>query len=48
MLKGVGVISTFGFSYCMLKNVTKINEIFGCIFALLGITLVGLSTLLFN
>lgn len=48
MLKGGGIITTFIFSYCLLKPEVKRSQLSGCGLALIGITLVGLAALLFN
>lgn len=48
MLKGGGIITTFAFSYLLLKPVVKRSQISGCVLALVGITIVGLAALLFN
>lgn len=48
MLKGGGIITTFIFSYILLKPVVKRSQISGCLLALIGITIVGVAALIFN
>ena len=48
MLKGGGIITTFIFSYLLIGGVTKKNQISGCVLAMVGVVLVGLTAVLFN
>lgn len=48
MLKGGGIITTFIFSYFLLKPTVKRSQISGCILALVGISIVGIAALIFN
>lgn len=48
MLKGGGIITTAIFSYMLFKKRIKRNHISGCTLALIGITIVGASNLIFS
>lgn len=48
MLKGGGLITTAIFSYLLLKKKIKRNHVAGCIFALIGVTIVGGANLYFS
>lgn len=48
MLKGGSIITTFLFSKWLLKGKTKRSEVSGCLLSLIGITIVGLSAVLFT
>lgn len=48
MLKGGGIITTFIFSYMLMKPIVKRSQISGCLLALVGIIIVGIAALIFN
>lgn len=48
MLKGGSLITTALFSYLLLKNKLKRNHIVGCIMAIIGVSIVGVSGILYK
>lgn len=48
ILKGGSIVTTFLFSKWLIGGKTKKSEVSGCFLSLIGVTLVGLSAVLFN
>ena len=48
MVRGGAIVSTFLFSLCFLKKTPEKHQVAGCVMAVVGVLLVGVSTLAFS